>query len=48
MVAPFYVNGKIELPQWTTYGTRSGNAPGTPRYPGWLNINTDVGPSRRA
>ena len=40
MVAPFYVNGKIELPQWTTFGTRSGNSPGTTPYPGWLNINT--------
>ncbi len=40
MTAPFYKDGKIELPQWTTFGTRSGNSPGTPQYPGWLNINT--------
>ena len=40
MTAPFYVDGKIQLPQWTTFGTRSGNSPGTTQYPGWLNINT--------
>ena len=40
MVAPFYVNGRIELPQYTTFGTRTGNTPSTARYPGWLNVNT--------
>jgi hypothetical protein len=39
LTAPFYVDGKIQLPQYMTYGTRSGNAPSTPQYPGWLNIN---------
>ena len=39
MTAPFYVDGKIQLPQYTTFGTRSGNTPGTARYPGWLNVN---------
>jgi hypothetical protein len=38
--APFYVDGKIQLPQQVGYGTRSGNAPGVPQYPGWFNINT--------
>ena len=47
MTAPFYVDGKIQLPQWVQYGTRSGNAPGTVQYPGWLNVNQtwDVGAS---
>ena len=39
ITAPFYVNGKIELPQQVTYGTRSSNTPQTPQYPGWFNIN---------
>jgi hypothetical protein len=39
IVAPFYVNKRIELPQQVGYGTRSGNTPGTPGYPGWLNVN---------
>ena len=39
LTAPFYKDGKIQLPQWVTYGNRSGNAPGTPQYPGWLNVN---------
>jgi len=39
MTAPFYVNGRIELPQQVSYGTRSGNTPATSQYPGWLNVN---------
>ena len=39
ITAPFYVNGRIELPQQVGYGTRSGNTPRTPRYPGWFNVN---------
>lgn len=39
VTAPFYVNGKIEMPQLVQYGTRSGNTPGTPGYPGWFNVN---------
>jgi hypothetical protein len=39
IVAPFYQNGKIMLPQQVGYGTRSGNTPVTPQYPGWLNVN---------
>ena len=39
ITAPFYVNGKIQLPQQVSYGTRSGNSVSTPPYPGWLNVN---------
>ena len=39
ITAPFYVNNRIEMPQQITYGTRSGNTPQTPQYPGWFNIN---------
>jgi hypothetical protein len=39
IVAPFYQNGKLTLPQLVSYGTRSGNTPGTPNYPGWVNVN---------
>jgi hypothetical protein len=39
IVAPFYVNGKIEMPPQLNYGTRSGNTPNTPNYPGWFNVN---------
>jgi hypothetical protein len=39
MVAPFYQNGKIELPQQVSFGTRTSSAIGTAPYPGWLNVN---------
>ncbi len=39
IIAPFYVNGRIEMPQQIGYGTRSGNTPQTPQYPGWFNVN---------
>jgi hypothetical protein len=39
IIAPFYVNGKIQLPQQINYGTRTGNIPSVPGYPGWLNVN---------
>ncbi len=39
IVAPFYVNNRIELPQQVTYGTRAQNTPQTPQYPGWFNVN---------
>jgi hypothetical protein len=39
IVAPFYVNGRIELPQQVAYGTRATNTPQTPQYPGWFNVN---------
>jgi hypothetical protein len=39
MVAPFFVNGRIELPQQVSFGTRTSSAIGTPPYPGWLNVN---------
>ena len=39
MVAPFYVNDKIELPQQVSFGTRTSSAIGTAPYPGWLNVN---------
>ena len=39
MVAPFYVNNRIELPPQVSFGTRTSSAVGTPPYPGWLNVN---------
>ena len=39
ITAPFYVNGKIQIPQAIGYGTRSGNTPNMPQYPGWFNVN---------
>ena len=39
VTAPFYINNRIEMPQLVQYGTRSGNTPGTPGYPGWFNVN---------
>ena len=42
--APFFVNGRIELPQQFSWGSRisnNNNPPSPPNvnYPGWLNIN---------
>jgi hypothetical protein len=40
MGAPFFQNGRIELPQViTSWGSRVGNIPPSNPYPGWLNIN---------
>ena len=39
ITAPFYVNGRIEMPQQVGYGTRAQNTPQTPQYPGWFNVN---------
>jgi hypothetical protein len=33
IVAPFFVNGRIELPQQVQFGTRASSAVGTPPYP---------------
>ena len=39
MVAPFFVNGRVELPQQIGLGTRAGRWVGTVPYPSWFNVN---------
>jgi len=39
ITAPFFVNGRVELPQQVNYGGRSSNAIGNHPYPGWFNVN---------
>jgi hypothetical protein len=39
MGAPFFVNGRIEMPPQISWNGRVANQPPSINYPGWLNIN---------